>query len=380
MAPNIISFVQRGISPLTTMLRTPSLLSRSRHGPRHHEPLRRHAGRERPARNAARDPRRHPHARLRPHADAGIRARHRSEHDDAHAFPDGTRRICHIGSRRRPPRARARAHRTRPPQAVRSGEALGQGAEKAARQDRQGTVRQAPRRHERGHERAARPGARPRLVARTNNQPALERRPSSGDFPMTTATAVHSSVSATPIPRDAKDLVTVCVLCSHNCGIRVDIDDNRMVAVRPDKTSPITHGYICNKAVTVVNYAHHDQRLEHPLRRKADGTFERIGWDTAVREIAGKLAKVRSEHGGRAIGLVGVGGQANHLDAPWALSFLKAVGSRRWFNAFAQEKTQHNLLDFWMLDAPPTAFMHADMDRTKYLLVLGTNPKISNRG
>ena len=114
-----------------------------------------------------------------------------------------------------------------------------------------------------------------------------------------TTTAVPPSVSATPIARDGKDLVAVCVLCSHNCGIRVDVEDNRMVAVRPDKASPITHGYICNKAVTVVNYAHHGQRLEHPLRRRADGTFERVDWDTAVREIAAKLSKVRGEHGGR---------------------------------------------------------------------------------
>jgi anaerobic selenocysteine-containing dehydrogenase len=193
-------------------------------------------------------------------------------------------------------------------------------------------------------------------------------------------TAVHPSVSAHPIDRDAKDLVTVCVLCSHNCGLRVDVADNRMVAVRPDKTSPITHGYICNKAVTVVNYAHHDQRLEHPLRRRADGTFERIDWDTAVAEIGAKLKGIRDAHGGRAIGIVGIGGQANHMDAPWAMSFLKSVGSQRLFNAYAQEKTQHNLVDSWMLDAPPAAFMHADQEHSKYLLVLGTNPKISNRG
>ena len=53
---------------------------------------------------------------------------------------------------------------------------------------------------------------------------------------MSTATTVHPSVSSTPIPRDGTDLVTVCVLCSHNCGILVDVEDNRMVAVRPDKT------------------------------------------------------------------------------------------------------------------------------------------------
>ena len=39
--------------------------------------------------------------------------------------------------------------------------------------------------------------------------------------------------------------------------------------------------------------------------------------------------------------LVGIGGQANHMDAPYGIGFLRALGSRKWFNAFAQEKTQH---------------------------------------
>src|SRR5262249_19839112 len=49
-------------------------------------------------------------------------------------------------------------------------------------------------------------------------------------------------------------------------------------------------------------------------------------------------------------------------------------------NAFAQEKTQHNLVEQWMFDAPAATFLHADTERARFLLVLGTNPKISNRG
>ncbi|HET9061902.1 MAG TPA: hypothetical protein VFO62_01315, partial [Candidatus Binatia bacterium] len=68
---------------------------------------------------------------------------------------------------------------------------------------------------------------------------------------MTASRTVHPSISKTPIPLDAVDLPTVCVLCSHNCGIRVDVADGRIVEVRPDESNPITAGYICNKAVTV---------------------------------------------------------------------------------------------------------------------------------
>jgi anaerobic selenocysteine-containing dehydrogenase len=197
---------------------------------------------------------------------------------------------------------------------------------------------------------------------------------------MTATRTVPASVSKTPLSLAAKDLPTVCVLCSHNCGLRVDVEDGRIAAVRPDESNPITRGYTCNKGFRIAHYAHHDERLTHPLRRAADGSFERVTWDEAIGEIAAKLTAIRSANGPRAIGLVGVGGQANHMDAAYALSWLSGLGSKRWFNAFAQEKHQHCLVDQWMFDAAPTVFFHPDQAEAKTLLVIGTNPRISNRG
>jgi anaerobic selenocysteine-containing dehydrogenase len=197
---------------------------------------------------------------------------------------------------------------------------------------------------------------------------------------MLSTRAVHPSVSRDPLPLEAKNLPTVCVLCSHNCGIRVDVDGGRIVAVRADNTNPITKGYICNKGFAIGHYVEHAQRVGHPLKRRTDGSFERITWEQAIGEIAARLSEIRENHSPRAIGLVGIGGQANHMDAPYGLTFLSALGSKRWFNAFAQEKTQHFLVAQWMFDAPPSVFFHPDIENTHFLLMLGTNPKVSNRG
>src|SRR5216117_1656980 len=180
--------------------------------------------------------------------------------------------------------------------------------------------------------------------------------------------------------QDGANLPTVCVLCSHNCGLRVDVEDGHIVAVRGDETNPITKGYVCNKAFGIAHYVEHGDRVRQPMRRAPDGSFEPIDWTTAIAEIAARLNEIRRRHSPRAIALVGIGGQGNHMDAPYAMAFLRGTGSRRWFNAFAQEKTQHSLLDQWMFDASPATFLHADAERTRFLLVLGTNPKISNRG
>jgi anaerobic selenocysteine-containing dehydrogenase len=191
--------------------------------------------------------------------------------------------------------------------------------------------------------------------------------------------SVDPSVSREPIPANAENLPTVCVLCSHNCGLRVDVEDGRIAAIRADATNPITHGYVCNKGFSIARYVEHEQRVEHPLRRREDGGFERISWDEAIREIASKLDEARA-HSPRAVALSGVGGQANHMDGPFALSLMGAIGSKRWFNSFAQEKTQHFLIDSWMFDSAPSAWFHPDVDDSDYVLVLGTNPRISNRG
>ena len=198
--------------------------------------------------------------------------------------------------------------------------------------------------------------------------------------PMTTWQPVHRSISRDPLPLDARDLPTVCVLCSHNCGLRVDVEGGRIARVRADASNPITRGYVCNKAFSVPHYAHHAQRVETPLRRRADGGFEAISWEIAIAEIAERLAAVVAAHSPRAVALVGVGGQANHMDGPYALSFLHALGSPWWFNAFAQEKTQHFLVDHWMFDSTPQAWFHPDIEGTSLLVTLGTNPRISNRG
>lgn len=180
--------------------------------------------------------------------------------------------------------------------------------------------------------------------------------------------------------RDATDLPTACVLCSHNCGLRVDVEAGRIAAVRPDELNPFTQGYACHKGFSVGRYVDHAQRVTTPLRRRADGSFEAIDWDTAVAEIGARLKAIRAEHGPRSLGIAGVGGQGNHLDGPYAAAFAKGYGTPWIFNALAQEKTQHSLVDGWIFGAPSTVYLHADAEHSAHVLVLGTNPTVSHRG
>jgi len=171
---------------------------------------------------------------------------------------------------------------------------------------------------------------------------------------------------------------TACVLCSNNCGIEVQVENDRIVKVRADKKNPFSRGYVCGKSLSVGAYKDHNQRVLSPIRRRADGSFESIEWNTAATEIAAKLKAILDRHGPRALAFTGGGGQANHLDVPYALFFMRALGSRFFYNALGQEYTQKYWINGLMFGSQDLDF-HPDERRCEVLLVIGSNPWMSNR-
>src|SRR4051794_15251595 len=101
---------------------------------------------------------------------------------------------------------------------------------------------------------------------------------------------------------------TACILCECNCGIVVQLDGRNLAKIRGDKDHPASQGYTCNKALRLDHYQNSRNRLTSPLRRRPDGSYEEIDWDTAISEIADGFAKVRDEHGGDKIFYYGGGG------------------------------------------------------------------------
>lgn len=170
---------------------------------------------------------------------------------------------------------------------------------------------------------------------------------------------------------------TACCICGNNCGLEVQVADDRIVKVRGDKENPFSQGYVCNKGLAAGFYQNHNQRVLSPLRREADGSFEEIDWDTATGEIAERLKRIIEKHGPRTVAFIGGGGQANHLDVPYAVYFLKALGTKYLYNALAQEYTQKYWINGHMFGSEGLDF-HGDHERCDVFLVIGSNPWMSH--
>ena len=81
---------------------------------------------------------------------------------------------------------------------------------------------------------------------------------------------------------------SACILCECNCGIEVRLaaDGRRFERVRGDKAHPASKGYTCEKALRLDHYQNGPHRLDTPMRRRPDGTYEPVDWDTAIAGVA----------------------------------------------------------------------------------------------
>src|SRR5262245_2683119 len=182
-------------------------------------------------------------------------------------------------------------------------------------------------------------------------------------------------MTATPNASEWKS--TACILCECNCGIEVQLggpDGRRLVRVRGDDAHPASRGYACEKPLRLDFYQNGPHRLTKPLRRRSDGTFEEIDWDTAIREVAARFAALRDTHGGESIFYYGGGGQGNHLPGAYGRSTRAILGSVHRSSALAQEKTG----EFWVAGRMLGAYTRADFEHCEVALFLGKNPWFSH--
>ncbi len=178
-------------------------------------------------------------------------------------------------------------------------------------------------------------------------------------------------------PLNAEWKTTACILCECNCGVEVQLggdDGRRLVRFRGDKAHPASQGYACEKAHRLDHYQNEQARLTTPLRRRADGGLEPIDWQTAIAEVAERLAAVRDAHGGSTIVYYGGGGQGNHLPGTYATATRRALGMRYRSNALAQEKTG----EFWVSHRMLGGYTRGDFERCEVGLFIGKNPWFSH--
>ena len=168
-----------------------------------------------------------------------------------------------------------------------------------------------------------------------------------------------------------------CNLCEAICGIEITMDGDQRLNIRGDKDDPFSRGYICPKAVALQDFHYDKDRLKHPVRRTSGG-WERISWNEAFNEVAQNLKRIRAQHGRNSIATyLGNPTVHNYGALLFAPSFLRSLRTRNKFSATSVDQLAHHLASFLMFGHQLLVPI-PDVDRTKFFLILGANPAVSN--
>ncbi len=164
---------------------------------------------------------------------------------------------------------------------------------------------------------------------------------------------------------------TGCVLCAQNCGLEIEVENNRIIKVKGDKANVKSEGYVCRKGVNIAYHQHNADRLKYPLKKVGD-KFERISWEQAIDEIAAKLKSIVEQYGPRSFAYMGASTQGCHFEAAFGIRLMRGLGSQYHYGALAQEFAGA----FWVCGRTHgRQYLHdqPDVANTDVLLIIGWN-------
>jgi anaerobic selenocysteine-containing dehydrogenase len=174
------------------------------------------------------------------------------------------------------------------------------------------------------------------------------------------------------------DVRTFCRVCEPACGLVARVEDGALTAVRPDREHPVSRGWACNKGIATLDVHRDPDRLSHPLRRTGDGTFERVGWDGAMAEIADRMRAIETRHGDWATAVyIGNPTAFNALVSVGTTPFLQGLGTRQIYTAGTQDCSNKFAASEFVFGSS-TVHPVPDFAHTEYCLILGSNPAVSH--
>ncbi len=170
---------------------------------------------------------------------------------------------------------------------------------------------------------------------------------------------------------------TICGLCDASCGLAVELDGDQVVRVRGDREDPLSRGYLCAKARAAQEILDDPDRLRSPQRRVGD-RWEPVGWDEALDEAAARIHGIQAAHGRDAVAQY-LGTQTFHSygAALFSSVFQGVLGSRNRYSAASVDALPRMLVSMWMYGSQALVPV-PDVDRTDLLLIVGSNPLVSN--
>ncbi|MDB5971884.1 MAG: molybdopterin oxidoreductase [Hydrocarboniphaga sp.] len=169
-----------------------------------------------------------------------------------------------------------------------------------------------------------------------------------------------------------------CGVCEGSCGLEATVRGDDILSLRPDPDHPNTRGFACAKGLAFSAVRDDPDRLLHPLKRQADGSFVKVSWDQALDEIGARMNAIIAEHGTESIGLYQGNSVAWNFGA--FLNLFGMAGALKTKHLYSAASIDIN--GYWLISQLlyGSNFLNPipDIVRTDFMLCLGANPAVSH--
>lgn len=170
--------------------------------------------------------------------------------------------------------------------------------------------------------------------------------------------------------------IRTCPLCEATCGLSIEVEDGKVGRIRGDMDDVFSRGFLCPKGSSLKGLQDDPDRLRLPLVRQNSKLVE-TDWDTAYAAINEHLPGIIAGHGKDAVGLYSGNPWSHNFGSIFYLPMLyRAVGKNRFAAASTDQRPREIVSS--ILYGARTAFPIPDLDRTEFLLLIGSDPLESN--
>jgi anaerobic selenocysteine-containing dehydrogenase len=176
---------------------------------------------------------------------------------------------------------------------------------------------------------------------------------------------------------ETRTVFRTCPLCEATCGLELTLDGRRLVKVRGDKDDVFSHGYICPKAIALIDLERDPDVIRTPLVRDGDG-FRDASWDEAFERVDAGLRPIIAEHGADAVAVyLGNPNVHNLAGLLYNRVLLLSLGTSNLYTATSVDQMPKQVSSAYMFGTGLSIAI-PDVDRTDYMMILGANPMASN--
>ena len=124
------------------------------------------------------------------------------------------------------------------------------------------------------------------------------------------------------IPGQATWYASVCGECPAGCGMLVKTLEGRAIKAEGNPDHPVNRGRLCSRGQASLQGLYNPDRIQQPLKKSADESFQPISWEAGESLLATKLSELNGQADRIAFLTPTLTGSLDHLIDVW----LSAIG------------------------------------------------------